>query len=66
MNERSLETAVILANGLFRTPFAKTAHGLVRGPCRYRVVGIIDDTCDVRTPVNCWTARDAAFRYSSR
>ena len=45
MNERSPETAVILANGMFQTPFAKTAHGLVRGPCRYRVVGIIDDTC---------------------
>jgi len=45
MNDRSLETAVILANGMFRTPFAKTAHGLVRGPCRYRVVGIIDDSC---------------------
>jgi len=45
MNERPQETAVILANGLFRTPFAKTAHGLVRGPCRYRVVGIIDDSC---------------------
>jgi len=43
--ERSQETAVILANGMFRTPFAKTAHGLVRGPCRFRVVGIIDDTC---------------------
>jgi uncharacterized NAD-dependent epimerase/dehydratase family protein len=36
---------VILANGVLRTPFAKTAHGLVRGPCRYRVVGVIDDTC---------------------
>jgi uncharacterized NAD-dependent epimerase/dehydratase family protein len=45
MNERSSETTVILANGMFRTPFAKTAHGLVRGPCRYRVVGIIDDSC---------------------
>ena len=45
MSERSRETAVILANGMFRTPFAKTAHGLVRGPCRYRVVGIIDDSC---------------------
>jgi hypothetical protein len=33
MNNTSLETAVILANGMFRTPFAKTAHGLVRGPC---------------------------------
>ncbi len=39
------ETAVILANGVFRTPFAKTAHGLVRGPCRFRVVGVIDHTC---------------------
>ena len=36
---------MILANGVFRTPFAKTAHGMVRGPCRYRVVGVIDDTC---------------------
>jgi len=45
MSERSQETAVILANGMYRTPFAKTAHGLVRGPCRYRVLGIIDDTC---------------------
>jgi len=45
MSERSRETAVILANGMFRTPFAKTAHGLVRGPCRYRVVGIVDDSC---------------------
>ena len=33
MNDKSRETAVILANGMFRTPFAKTAHGLVRGPC---------------------------------
>jgi uncharacterized NAD-dependent epimerase/dehydratase family protein len=39
------ETGVILANGLFRTPFAKTAHGLVRGPCRYRLVGVIDNSC---------------------
>ena len=45
MNEASRETAVILANGLFQTPFAKTAHGLVRGPCRYRVIGIIDRSC---------------------
>ncbi len=45
MNERLQETAVILANGMFRTPFAKTAHGLVRGHCRYHIVGIIDGTC---------------------
>jgi len=45
MSEKSQETAVILANGMYRTPFAKTAHGLVRGPCRYRIVGVIDDNC---------------------
>ena len=45
MNTKNRETAIILANGMFRTPFAKTAHGLVRGPCRYCVVGIIDHTC---------------------
>jgi len=39
------ETAVILANGTFQTPFAKTAHGLVRGPSRYRILGIIDHSC---------------------
>ena len=39
------ETAVILANGLFRTSFAKTAHGLVRGPSRYRILGVIDSSC---------------------
>ena len=36
------ETAIVLANGLFRTCFAKTAHGLVRGPSRYRVLGVVD------------------------
>ncbi len=38
-------TAVILANGSFRTAFAKTAHGLVRGPSRYRLLGVIDRSC---------------------
>lgn len=36
------ETAVLLANGLLQTPFAKTTHGLVRGPSRYRLLGVID------------------------
>lgn len=45
MDVNSKETAVILANGLFRTSFAKTTHGLVRGQCRYRVIGIIDSSC---------------------
>lgn len=39
------ETAVVLANGLYRTSFAKTAHGMVRGPCRYRVVAVVDPSC---------------------
>lgn len=36
-------TAVILTAGLFTSPSGKTAHGLVRGSDRYRVVGLIDD-----------------------
>ncbi len=36
------ESAIVLANGMYRTCFAKTAHGLVRGPSRYRVLGVVD------------------------
>jgi uncharacterized NAD-dependent epimerase/dehydratase family protein len=39
------ETAIVLADGMFRTSNAKTAHGLVRGPSRWRVVGVIDASC---------------------
>ena len=39
------DTAVILANGLLRTPFAKTTHGLLRGPSRYEILGVIDPLC---------------------
>jgi len=39
------ETAVLLADGLFRNVHAKTSHGLVRGPCRFRLVGVIDPSC---------------------
>src|SRR4051812_11810308 len=38
-------TAAVLAPGLFRTMNAKTAHGLVRGPSRYRVLGVVDAEC---------------------
>lgn len=38
-------TALILCANGFRTDNAKTAHGLVRGGDRYRVVGIVDATC---------------------
>ncbi len=36
------EPAVVLANGKFMTPNGKTAHGLVRGSDRFRVVAIVD------------------------
>ena len=36
------ETAIALANGHFNTVFAKTSHGLVRGPSRYRLLGVVD------------------------
>ena len=39
------ETALSLANGLFKTVFAKTSHGLVRGPSRYRLLGVVDPSC---------------------
>ncbi|MGH9368104.1 MAG: DUF1611 domain-containing protein, partial [Thermoanaerobaculia bacterium] len=35
-------TAVVLCDGLFATINGKTAHGLVRGSERYRVIGVID------------------------
>lgn len=34
--------AILLTDGLLSTPFAKTAHGLIRGTERYTVVGVID------------------------
>ena len=39
------QTALSLANGHFKTVFAKTSHGLVRGPSRYRLLGVIDPSC---------------------
>jgi uncharacterized NAD-dependent epimerase/dehydratase family protein len=36
------ESAAILTGGLFTTPSAKTAHGLVRGPSRFEVLALID------------------------
>lgn len=35
-------TAALFTHELFRTPFAKTAHGLVRGPSRFRIVALAD------------------------
>lgn len=39
------ETAVVLTGGRYRTVYAKTAHGLVRGPSRFRVLAIVDSSC---------------------
>jgi uncharacterized NAD-dependent epimerase/dehydratase family protein len=36
-------SAAILTLGHFQTPNAKTAHGLVRGPSRYEIVGVVDE-----------------------
>ncbi len=35
-------TALILCDGLFATNNGKTAHGLVRGTDRYRILGVVD------------------------
>jgi len=35
-------TAIVVCDGLFATPNAKTAHGLVRGTQRYRILAVID------------------------
>jgi uncharacterized NAD-dependent epimerase/dehydratase family protein len=35
-------TAALFTHEFFRTPFAKTAHGLVRGPSRFEIVALVD------------------------
>ncbi|HSP93707.1 MAG TPA: DUF1611 domain-containing protein, partial [Thermoanaerobaculia bacterium] len=35
-------TAIVLCNGMFATVNGKTAHGLVRGTDRYRILGVVD------------------------
>ena len=37
------ETALLLTGGLLATDDAKTAHGLVRGPSRFRLLGAVDE-----------------------
>lgn len=39
------ESAIVIAEGHFRTSDAKTAHGLVRGPSRWKIAGVIDSSC---------------------
>jgi uncharacterized NAD-dependent epimerase/dehydratase family protein len=40
-----LESAIVLAEGHLRSGEAKTAHGMVRGPARWRIAGVIDSSC---------------------
>ena len=35
--------AIVLTDGKFNTKSAKTAHGLIRGSNRFRVIGVIDN-----------------------
>ncbi len=37
--------AIVLADGYFRTPNGKGAHGLVRGSDRFNVLAVVDATC---------------------
>lgn len=37
------ETALLLTAGQLATSNAKTAHGLVRGPSRFRLLGVVDE-----------------------
>ena len=43
-----MKTAVVLARGQFQTGHAKTAHGLILHGRRYRIVAVIDETCEGR------------------
>lgn len=38
-------TAIVLCGDAYRTDNGKTAHGLVRGSERYRIVGVVDSSC---------------------
>lgn len=41
-HNQQLPTAVLITSGLLHTSDAKTAHGLIRGSERFRIVGVID------------------------
>lgn len=40
-----MQPAIVLTNGLLRSSDAKTAHGLIRGTTRYKILGVIDPPC---------------------
>jgi uncharacterized NAD-dependent epimerase/dehydratase family protein len=41
-DDRRRRGAVVLSGGRFRTTDGKTAHGLVRGPSRWPILGVVD------------------------
>jgi len=45
MRRAVAQPAVILAEGAFRTPQAKVAHGLVRAGSRFDIRAVVDSTC---------------------
>ncbi|MCP3952949.1 MAG: DUF1611 domain-containing protein [Desulfobacterales bacterium] len=42
-NPEMMGSAVILTNGLLESPYAKTAHGLIRGTKRFKIQAVIDN-----------------------
>ena len=36
------KNAIILANGMLNSDYAKTSHGLIRGSERYKILGVVD------------------------
>lgn len=45
MERQRSQRAALYTLDLFATPSAKTAHGLVRGPSRFEIVGLVDRSC---------------------
>ena len=39
------QSALLLANEHFQTVYAKSTHGLVRGPSRWPIAGVVDASC---------------------
>ena len=38
-----MNQAIVLTNGILTHSDAKTAHGLIRGTERFKIVGVVDD-----------------------
>ena len=54
-----MNNALVLTNGVYTEPAAKTAHGLVRGTERFHIVGLIDE---VAAGQDAGTLLDGTFR----